>query len=78
VIRNGRCVSEPHARTACDVPEGCEFPQPVVVPSGDYVMLGDNRGASDDSRFWGPVRRSWIVGRVERCTALGLHCTPRH
>jgi signal peptidase I len=25
-------------------------------------MMGDNRGASDDSRFWGPVPREWFIG----------------
>jgi signal peptidase I len=25
-------------------------------------MMGDNRGASDDSRYWGPVPRGWIIG----------------
>jgi signal peptidase I len=25
-------------------------------------MMGDNRGHSDDSRFWGPVPKSWIIG----------------
>jgi signal peptidase I len=25
-------------------------------------MMGDNRGESDDSRFWGPVPRGWIIG----------------
>jgi signal peptidase I len=27
-------------------------------------MLGDNRGESDDSRFWGPVSKTWILGKV--------------
>ena len=27
-------------------------------------MMGDNRDYSDDSRFWGPVPRSWIIGEA--------------
>ena len=27
-------------------------------------MMGDNRGESDDSRFWGPVPESWIIGNA--------------
>ena len=27
-------------------------------------MMGDNRGGSDDSRFWGPVPRDWIIGKA--------------
>jgi signal peptidase I len=76
VIRDGRRVAEPFAQR-CDAQEGCNFPRPIVVPAGQYVVLGDNRGSSDDSRFWGPVRRAWIVGRVDRCGALGFHCHRR-
>ena len=34
----------------------------VTIPADHYFMMGDNRGASDDSRFWGPVPRDWIIG----------------
>ena len=27
-------------------------------------MMGDNRGESDDSRFWGPITRDWIIGKA--------------
>jgi signal peptidase I len=27
-------------------------------------MMGDNRGESDDSRFWGPIPRDWIIGKA--------------
>jgi signal peptidase I len=37
---------------------------PVVIPAGQYLMLGDNRENSDDGRHWGTIRRSQIVGRA--------------
>jgi signal peptidase I len=45
----------------CD--ELCNLPKPITVPPGHFYMLGDNRGASDDSRDWGPVPRSALIGR---------------
>ena len=35
----------------------------VVVPADSYFVLGDNRNDSEDSRYWGFVPRSAIVGR---------------
>jgi len=46
----------------CGSGEGCDFPKTVTIPADHYFMMGDNRGASDDSRFWGPVPREWIIG----------------
>jgi signal peptidase I len=63
VIRNGRRVSEPYAQ-ACGGGEACNFPQQVTIPAEHYFMMGDNRGSSDDSRFWGPVPREWIIGEA--------------
>jgi signal peptidase I len=62
VIRNGVHERDPYI-VAC-AESSCNFRTPVVIPDGDYFMMGDNRGESDDSRFWGPVRTPWILGKV--------------
>jgi len=36
----------------------------VIVPPGTLWLMGDNRGNSADSRIFGPVRRSTVVGRA--------------
>jgi signal peptidase I len=46
----------------CPEPADCTFTHTITVPNGDYYMMGDNRGGSDDSRFWGPVPQGWIIG----------------
>jgi signal peptidase I len=65
VIRNGVQEKEPFI-TPCSGAFGCTFPTPIVIPPGDYFTLGDNRGESNDSRFWGPVPGAWIIGIVAR------------
>ena len=71
VILNGHRQKESFTEP-CGGGEGCDFPTTVTVPAGMYFMMGDNRGSSDDSRFWGPVPKSWIIG-----TAFATYWPPK-
>ena len=63
VYRNG-IRERDHYIEPCSDDVACNFPGTITVPRGDYYMMGDNRGNSDDSRFWGPVPRAWIIGKA--------------
>lgn len=69
-IRDGNVVIENDMR-----PEGFELDEPYVkypkqetlsrkVENDEYFVMGDNRAASSDSRYWGTVPRNHIVGRA--------------
>ena len=37
---------------------------PMKIPAGQYFMMGDNRGNSQDSRFWGLLPQERFIGRA--------------
>ncbi|MEX0993464.1 MAG: signal peptidase I [Solirubrobacterales bacterium] len=61
-VINGKVQKEPFIRPCA--PGTCTYPKPIKVPPDHFFMMGDNRGESDDSRFWGPVPRKWIIGQA--------------
>ncbi|MGO9752990.1 MAG: signal peptidase I [Solirubrobacteraceae bacterium] len=61
VYRDGVREKDPYIEPCGGYPT-CTYPKPIKVPAGMYYMMGDNRGGSDDSRFWGPVPQKWIIG----------------
>jgi signal peptidase I len=60
VYINGRLLVEPYLPASHLT---SDF-GPVVVPAGGLWVMGDNREDSDDSRFFGPIKKSSVVGRA--------------
>jgi signal peptidase I len=59
----------------CATSPQCNFPTPIKISAEHWYMLGDNRGESDDSRFYGAVPASWIVGTVTACAPRAVYRT---
>lgn len=58
--RNGKPVDEPYLDPGVTT-EGCK---PMTVPAGKLYVMGDNRTNSQDSRSFGVIDRSDVVGRA--------------
>jgi signal peptidase I len=64
-VVDGTVQNEKSFTKPCGAAYECNLPKTIKIPPGYVFLLGDNRGLSDDSRYWGPVPTASIVGRVE-------------
>ncbi len=58
VFINGRVIQEPYLKAGDYPPYG-----PLTIPKGKVLVLGDNRNQSGDSREWGLLEKSYLIGK---------------
>jgi len=66
VYINGRLLNEPYLDStlytfsSSALQEGLEY----TIPDGEWIVMGDNRPHSSDSRSWGPITKKEISGKA--------------
>ena len=66
IFINDKLLEEPYVKSVYEYPE-CSSDmkcKPIVVPENRYYVLGDNRGNSLDSRYYGTIDKKAIKGKV--------------
>ncbi|MEP6754230.1 MAG: signal peptidase I [Chthonomonadales bacterium] len=69
IYRNGQALVEPYINEEMQniMPTGKSFAvdEPLTLKPDELFMMGDNRNHSNDSRFWGPLKRDRVIGKAE-------------
>ena len=66
VYINDKQLEEPYIKNIYDYSICTEAMHcgPMIIPEGEYFMMGDNRGNSQDSRYWGTLPKDRFIGRA--------------
>lgn len=66
VYINDKPLTEPYIRSVYDYTPCIEGMNcgPAVIPPKHYLMLGDNRGNSQDGRYWGLLSEDRFIGKA--------------
>lgn len=66
VYINDKMLNEPYLASSVFTNPGTflEEGKEYTVPEGKYMVFGDNRPNSSDSRYWGPITKAEISGRA--------------
>ena len=67
VFINDKPLEEPYIMDRFEYPECTEAMNcgPMVLADDEYFMMGDNRGHSYDSRYWGVLKKDRFIGRAK-------------
>ncbi len=67
VLINDKVLNEPYLMDKYDYPVCTKdmFCGPMTLGEDEYFMMGDNRGHSADSRYWGVLKKDRFIGRAK-------------
>ena len=66
VYINDNKLEEPYIKNIYDYSVCTEamYCGPIIIPEDEYFMMGDNRGNSQDSRYWGTLKKDRFIGKA--------------